>query len=695
MVSNTKSSHCPSSPGQYVGVPRENGDKQRYRRPDQQFYVPRGRRHPDDPTPCSTPTPYDEHVRAPSPANSICSVVSEFSGRNRYNRHGKYNRMSYHEEEGKSYSKPPLSFSRESTMSERGGKCKSNLFAAETLQLIERCINHDTNRPLSGSPSWENSPHNKNTQQMKSDVTGFIKGSHSTRDNHPVHSKENLMHPVGQTNRSRKGRRNRKRDTRSRDPSSESLASYSRRGSLSTESLERTFYNSNTTPYERYHFNYDRLNSRNSSRANSRNPSVERIPPSYESHSSTPEWRVQGFSTPTSPVKHSSACLSDRTQRRHSLGKPPTGKIGGTAFNVHLIATSHTPNSSGRDSIEEDDAPPSYPKPKELGKENQVSPQGESQSVNFLKEDKERHTSCSPSTSYSSHEEKKITADEAPSPAENLESLSLQSNEIKAVPKSPESSSTPAPSQPIQEEVLESDSTTKNDENQIDGQRNSHLISNRDESPSIPLESKPHESPPPSPCCHTESKEKNVQSTETITLDDGEDDSSITKVKEKDDHDFTSDDVSSSSVASPEKLSSSVATPEKLPSTAANEKEEMNPKKFSFNWADEVDEDSWDALYDDSGNCLDSSIKNQLEDAIGSIKLQSPANDYLEFKPQEHQIVDEEYGHIIEIYDFPASFQTQDLLSVFQDFKGIDLKWVDDTHALGIFSSPLLGKKIS
>ncbi|XP_010218003.1 PREDICTED: coiled-coil domain-containing protein R3HCC1L, partial [Tinamus guttatus] len=53
--------------------------------------------------------------------------------------------------------------------------------------------------------------------------------------------------------------------------------------------------------------------------------------------------------------------------------------------------------------------------------------------------------------------------------------------------------------------------------------------------------------------------------------------------------------------------------------------------------------------------------------------------------------------HVIEIYDFPPDFRTEDLLRVFCSYqkKGFDIKWVDDTHALGIFSSPITGRRTS
>nr|XP_054506683.1 R3H and coiled-coil domain-containing protein 1 [Agelaius phoeniceus] len=55
----------------------------------------------------------------------------------------------------------------------------------------------------------------------------------------------------------------------------------------------------------------------------------------------------------------------------------------------------------------------------------------------------------------------------------------------------------------------------------------------------------------------------------------------------------------------------------------------------------------------------------------------------------EAQVSEGDLGHVTEIYDFPSSLQTEDLLEMFSDFheSGFKIQWVDDTHALGIFSS--------
>ncbi|NXI12689.1 R3HC1 protein, partial [Irena cyanogastra] len=55
----------------------------------------------------------------------------------------------------------------------------------------------------------------------------------------------------------------------------------------------------------------------------------------------------------------------------------------------------------------------------------------------------------------------------------------------------------------------------------------------------------------------------------------------------------------------------------------------------------------------------------------------------------EAPVSEGDLGHVTEIYDFPSSLKTEDLLGMFSDFheSGFKIQWVDDTHALGIFSS--------
>ncbi|NWR81382.1 R3HCL protein, partial [Centropus unirufus] len=106
-------------------------------------------------------------------------------------------------------------------------------------------------------------------------------------------------------------------------------------------------------------------------------------------------------------------------------------------------------------------------------------------------------------------------------------------------------------------------------------------------------------------------------------------------------------------------------------------------------------EESWDTLFNDDGDCLDPRL---LEELSGGEKCresqQSPRFNYYRAEPAAPDISDDELPHVIEIYDFPSDFRTEDLLRVFCSYqkKGFDIKWVDSTHALGIFCSPITAR---
>ncbi|XP_069720240.1 coiled-coil domain-containing protein R3HCC1L [Phaenicophaeus curvirostris] len=106
-------------------------------------------------------------------------------------------------------------------------------------------------------------------------------------------------------------------------------------------------------------------------------------------------------------------------------------------------------------------------------------------------------------------------------------------------------------------------------------------------------------------------------------------------------------------------------------------------------------EESWDTLFNDDGDCLDPRL---LEELSGGEKCresqQSPCFNYYRAEPAAPDLSDDELPHVIEIYDFPSDFRTEDLMRVFCSYqkKGFDIKWVDNTHALGIFCSPITAR---
>ncbi|CAL1535840.1 unnamed protein product [Lymnaea stagnalis] len=99
--------------------------------------------------------------------------------------------------------------------------------------------------------------------------------------------------------------------------------------------------------------------------------------------------------------------------------------------------------------------------------------------------------------------------------------------------------------------------------------------------------------------------------------------------------------------------------------------------------------DSWDALYDENGDCLDDSMLQELTEYVGKVEIDKPKINYLKYEPKEPSLDFQAFSHIVEIFEFPPEFSTADLIGAFRDFasRGFDVKWVDDTHALGVFSS--------
>lgn len=56
----------------------------------------------------------------------------------------------------------------------------------------------------------------------------------------------------------------------------------------------------------------------------------------------------------------------------------------------------------------------------------------------------------------------------------------------------------------------------------------------------------------------------------------------------------------------------------------------------------------------------------------------------------------EDLDHVIELYDFPATFKSHDIMQLYHDVQKdatMYIRWCDDTHALLVFSSPMLGIK--
>uniref|UniRef100_A0A0P6J2W7 R3H and coiled-coil domain-containing protein 1-like isoform 1 n=1 Tax=Heterocephalus glaber TaxID=10181 RepID=A0A0P6J2W7_HETGA len=106
-------------------------------------------------------------------------------------------------------------------------------------------------------------------------------------------------------------------------------------------------------------------------------------------------------------------------------------------------------------------------------------------------------------------------------------------------------------------------------------------------------------------------------------------------------------------------------------------------------------EESWESMFNDDGDCIDPRLLQELSRNMKNEEsIQESRFDYYNHEVPNIDLSECEFPHVIEIYDFPQEFRTEDLLRVFCSYqkKGFDIKWVDDTHALGVFSSPITAR---
>ncbi|KAG8192452.1 hypothetical protein JTE90_017982 [Oedothorax gibbosus] len=103
-------------------------------------------------------------------------------------------------------------------------------------------------------------------------------------------------------------------------------------------------------------------------------------------------------------------------------------------------------------------------------------------------------------------------------------------------------------------------------------------------------------------------------------------------------------------------------------------------------------DDSWESKFDDDGECLNPEFLKDLKNITGEIEVLVAKNNYKGFVQESSG---DGYDCIIELYGFPIEFNTQDLVSAFSQFQqaNYSIKWVDDCHALAIFSSPSLANQ--
>lgn len=149
----------------------------------------------------------------------------------------------------------------------------------------------------------------------------------------------------------------------------------------------------------------------------------------------------------------------------------------------------------------------------------------------------------------------------------------------------------------------------------------------------------------------------------------------------------------------------SASTVESKPSPV--QKSATSPSKSSAATAsssNDIDDD-WDSLYDDSGECVkpelvkdfkklmkldeedDETSRNCSKPIINFEATSQSFNDFI--GDSSGSITDHEYGHVLEIFDFPADLKTPDLYTRIAAIGSntFEIVWVDDTHALVVFES--------
>lgn len=100
--------------------------------------------------------------------------------------------------------------------------------------------------------------------------------------------------------------------------------------------------------------------------------------------------------------------------------------------------------------------------------------------------------------------------------------------------------------------------------------------------------------------------------------------------------------------------------------------------------------------FDDNGDCLDPKMLEELTVAVGKVNIETPKTNYKAYQANVDLLSLEEFPHVLECSNFPVEFRDQDLIILFSEYKqsGFEIKWVDDTHCLVVFSSAKIGKQL-
>uniref|UniRef100_A0A0A9WQW9 Growth inhibition and differentiation-related protein 88 n=1 Tax=Lygus hesperus TaxID=30085 RepID=A0A0A9WQW9_LYGHE len=103
----------------------------------------------------------------------------------------------------------------------------------------------------------------------------------------------------------------------------------------------------------------------------------------------------------------------------------------------------------------------------------------------------------------------------------------------------------------------------------------------------------------------------------------------------------------------------------------------------------------WDPLFCGKGTCsfpnvvipiLDDNEVSDITKEVGRVRVVEVKGPVLEQSSEGNDYVN---SSMVEIYDLPEDMKTDDLAKIFEEYvnRGFRLRWVDESHALGIFSS--------
>ncbi|XP_072401963.1 uncharacterized protein [Diabrotica undecimpunctata] len=99
------------------------------------------------------------------------------------------------------------------------------------------------------------------------------------------------------------------------------------------------------------------------------------------------------------------------------------------------------------------------------------------------------------------------------------------------------------------------------------------------------------------------------------------------------------------------------------------------------------DVNNWEDLFDDEGQIQEDLLKEIVHKVGKNVTIVKAKEDYSDYFTKHVKI--EELEHMVELYDFPASLETHDLIHAFNEIKSdaMYIKWVDDTHAILVLGS--------